>query len=344
MYEIKLLRVLNDLKYGIPVALKHNEKSLHLVAVDRISKDQYSEIKKNWLHAKLVISGPRSKFLTKNIICENSQISCQDLNWQEVQEIIYANSISSTKLEKINNISREAFKLLALAEIFPAFIIGTPKTIPDFTLSFNIDTLSENIGKINNNLYEICRADLQLKKAVGKIIAFRCHWQKDHYAVLIHPINQQTLPPLVRLHSSCFTGDLLASLKCDCYDQLQGAIEIMSANNGGVILYINQEGRGIGLTNKIRVYNMIANGYDTVDANENLGFDNDLRDFSIAANILKKININEIKLLSNNPNKGKVLQQHGIKIQDYVSHQFLHEEIEKYYQAKAQKMNHKIDI
>ena len=343
MYEVQLIRVLNDLKFGIPVALKHKKKSLHYVAVDRINEVQYLEIKKNWLHTKLVISGSRSQFLTKNIICENSEISCQDLHWQKVQELVYADSIEFHRLQKIENISSDVFKLLELAEIFPAFIIGTPKNFADYTLSFNIDTLNKNISKINNKLYEVCRSELQLKKAAGKIIAFRCQWQKDHYAILIHSINR-SFTPLVRLHSSCFTGDLLASLKCDCHDQLQGAIEIMSASNGGVILYLNQEGRGIGLTNKIRAYNMIANGYDTVEANENLGFNNDLRDFSIAANILKSLNINEIKLLSNNPNKGNILQKHGIKIQDYVSHQFLHEEIKKYYQAKAHKMNHKIDI
>jgi 3,4-dihydroxy 2-butanone 4-phosphate synthase/GTP cyclohydrolase II len=118
----------------------------------------------------------------------------------------------------------------------------------------------------------------------------------------------------------------------------------MSEENGGIIIYLNQEGRGIGLTNKVRVYHAQSMGFDTVEANENLGLQGDSRGFAIAAKILKSLDIHQINLLSNNPTKAQDLIKEGIEVKDVFSHQFLNDEVKKYYQTKAQKFKHKIDV
>ena len=118
---------------------------------------------------------------------------------------------------------------------------------------------------------------------------------------------------LVRLHSECFTGDLLASLRCDCGDQLRGAIAAIAEAGGGVLLYLAQEGRGIGLVNKLRAYRLQDAGFDTVDANEQLGFDADERVYLPAAEMLRQLGFGIVRLLTNNPDKVAALERYGIR-------------------------------
>lgn len=128
--------------------------------------------------------------------------------------------------------------------------------------------------------------------------------------------------PLVRLHSECFTGDLLGSLKCDCGPQLRGAIHRLGHDGGGVLLYLPQEGRGIGLAAKLRAYALQDQGYDTVDANLRLGFDTDERDFRPAAEALKMLGMTQVRLMTNNPDKARVLQEEGITVVKREAHEF----------------------
>ena len=120
--------------------------------------------------------------------------------------------------------------------------------------------------------------------------------------------------PLIRIHSECLTGDAFSSLKCDCGPQLNGALEQIAAYGGGLLIYLNQEGRGIGLANKIRAYSLQDQGFDTVDANHRLGFEDDERDFKIGAEILTNLGFSEIKLLTNNPRKVGMLEENGIVV------------------------------
>ena len=124
-----------------------------------------------------------------------------------------------------------------------------------------------------------------------------------------------TIEPLfVRVHSECFTGEVLGSLKCDCADQLSQALETIEARGHGVVLYLRQEGRGIGLGNKIRAYALQASGADTIEANHLLGFDTDLRDFAVAAEMLKDLGVARVELHTNNPDKVRALGEHGIDV------------------------------
>ncbi len=146
--------------------------------------------------------------------------------------------------------------------------------------------------------------------------------------------------PLVRMHSECFTGDIFGSSRCDCGEQLQGALERINLE-GGVILYLRQEGRGIGLPNKIRAYALQDQGYDTVEANHQLGFEADLRRYDIAAQMLKELGINQVRLLTNNPVKISELEKHGIEVVERVSLSFEpNDHNKKYLLTKKTKMNH----
>jgi GTP cyclohydrolase II len=156
----------------------------------------------------------------------------------------------------------------------------------------------------------------------ARLIAFRALDQGiEHMAILVgDPVAEQA--PLIRVHSECFTGDLLGSLRCDCGPQLQGAIARMAAEGAGAVLYLSQEGRGIGLINKLRAYTMQDNGLDTVDANHALGWQADERNFHIAAAMLKAMGMTRIRLLTNNPDKVTALAACGIEIVERVPHEF----------------------
>ena len=134
----------------------------------------------------------------------------------------------------------------------------------------------------------------------------------EHVALIVGQPNGEA--PLVRLHSECLTGDVLGSLKCDCGPQLDAALRLIAANGWGILLYLRQEGRGIGLINKLRAYQLQDQGFDTVDANIRLGFAVDARDFSVAAQMLRLLSISEVRLLTNNPEKVAGLEAEGIKV------------------------------
>jgi GTP cyclohydrolase II len=150
------------------------------------------------------------------------------------------------------------------------------------------------------------------------IVAFRAPDVAYEHVALVVGDPSTVDAPLVRLHSECLTGDVFGSLRCDCGPQLQTALANMARAGAGVLLYLRQEGRGIGLTNKLRAYRLQETGLDTLDANTHLGFEQDERSFRTAARMLRALGLQRIKLLTNNPEKVHTLSQHGVQVVERV--------------------------
>ena len=167
---------------------------------------------------------------------------------------------------------------------------------------------------------QVARAQLPLDGMPNtQIVAFRAEDDGlEHVALVVGAFGGR--PPLVRLHSECLTGDVFGSLKCDCGLQLKEALRIIGETGGGVLLYLRQEGRGIGLANKLRAYALQDRGLDTVDANRRLGFGDDERDYAHAAAMLRALGIDRVRLLTNNPNKVAGLEAAGIAVVERVAH------------------------
>ena len=167
---------------------------------------------------------------------------------------------------------------------------------------------------------------------------------KEHLALVHGDVsNQENV--LVRIHSECFTGDVLGSLRCDCGEQLQRAIQMVAAAGSGIIIYLRQEGRGIGLLDKLRAYNLQDEGYDTVDANIMLGHQADSRDYTIAALILQDLDVHSVRLLTNNPDKIEKLEALDIAVTERVAHPAgVNAENAGYLRTKVERMRHLLDL
>ena len=194
-------------------------------------------------------------------------------------------------------------------------------------------------------LRQVASARVPLPNAPdSRVIAFRTEGSAiEHLAIVVgHP--EKTAEPLVRIHAECFTGDLLGSLRCDCGPQLRGAIARMAEEGAGVLLYLAQEGRNIGLVNKLRAYTLQDRGLDTLDANRALGWGADERNFLIAATMLEALGVPRIRLLTNNPDKIAALAACGVEVVGREAHAFApNGENDHYLATKAERFGHLLD-
>ncbi|MBU6269248.1 MAG: GTP cyclohydrolase II [Sphingomonadales bacterium] len=214
-----------------------------------------------------------------------------------------------------------AMELARLAGILPAFLV-LPAPAPDAPA-----TSAADLAEFTNpaHLQIAARARLPVSATDdAEIVAFRARDDLREHVALILGRQTGDRAPLVRLHSECLTGDVLGSLKCDCGPQLDAALARMAAEAGaggwGVLLYLRQEGRGIGLVNKLRAYQLQDQGFDTVDANTRLGLPAEARDFPVAARMLELLGVRTIRLLTNNPEKVATLAAAGVTIGERVPH------------------------
>ena len=188
-------------------------------------------------------------------------------------------------------------------------------------------------------------ADLPTQFGDFKIAGYRSLNSREEYVVLYKGEMQRDIPTLVRIHSQCLTGDVFGSTKCDCGPQLHRTLELIEKEGRGAIVYQQQEGRGIGILNKIRAYALQDQGADTVEANEQLGLAVDLREYKQCAEVLFDLGLCKVRVLSNNPLKLRALEDAGLKIVERVSLQIdPPEEAEKYLRTKKEKLGHLLDF
>ncbi|HEX2848448.1 MAG TPA: bifunctional 3,4-dihydroxy-2-butanone-4-phosphate synthase/GTP cyclohydrolase II [Chitinophagaceae bacterium] len=212
----------------------------------------------------------------------------------------------------------------------------------DFRL-ISIKDLIEYRIKRDSLIEEIVRVDMPTKYGDFKLVAFKEKNSVNEHLALIKGEWAKDEPVLTRVHSSCFTGDILGSLRCDCGEQLHKAMEMVQKEGKGVILYMNQEGRGIGLLNKLKAYRLQEEGMDTVEANLHLGFQMDQRDYGVGAQILRSLGITKLRLMSNNPRKRVGLIGYGLEIVENIPIQIHpNPHNEKYLQTKRDKLGHEL--
>lgn len=249
-------------------------------------------------------------------------------------------SLPALDAQPASPIDSLALRLAKYASLLPALLRVEESTATASWLRLDAADAQRYIAAPHVEMVETAQATLPIEGAEeARIVSFRsAHSTAVHLALIV---GQPGGEPLARIHSSCVTGDILGSLRCDCGDQLKLALGRITGEGGGVLIYLHQEGRGIGITNKLRAYRLQEQGIDTYDANLLLGFEEDERDFSLAAAILKKLGIHAIRMLTNNPHKMAALEKAGIRVAERVplvtpggrhNHAYL--------EAKAQKSGH----
>lgn len=212
----------------------------------------------------------------------------------------------------------------------------------DFRI-ITIKDLIEYRMKSDSLVEEIVRVDMPTKFGDFKLVAFREKNSSNEHLALLKGEWEKDEPILTRVHSSCFTGDILGSLRCDCGEQLQKAMQMVEQEGKGVIIYMNQEGRGIGLLNKLKAYRLQEEGMDTVEANLHLGFQMDQRDYGLGAQILRHLGVTRLRLMTNNPRKRVGLVGYGLQIVENIPIEiFPNEHNKNYLETKRDKLGHEI--
>jgi GTP cyclohydrolase II len=215
----------------------------------------------------------------------------------------------------------------------------------DVLLTQEGDHECEGLGKDKICVRVVAMAELPTRFGEFHIVAFENNRDgKEHVAITKGDVIGASNVP-VRLHSECLTGDVMGSLRCDCRDQLESALKKIGKMERGMVLYLRQEGRGIGLINKIRAYSLQDEGLDTVEANLALGFRDDERDYAVAAHMLMSLKIQSVQLMTNNPKKIDQLTRYGIQVNGRIPHIMEPNEYNRFYlETKAAKSGHLIDV
>lgn len=329
----RLARARADLRMGAPIILTKSGESALVVAAETISANRLQQMRT--LEAPLILAITTRRAETLKARAYDSFAARVKVPEEASLSWIHAiadpeNDLRtpmkgplSTERDGATCIARSAIALCKAARILPAAVLVPIKNGAAFARTNDLTVVPlENAESHIHALSPLSqvasgRVPLEVSEA-GRLHVFRPQdGGEEHYAVEIGQPDRSK-PVLSRLHSACFTGDLIGSLKCDCGPQLRAALNIMGEQGSGVLLYLNQEGRGIGLANKMRAYSLQDQGFDTVEANHRLGFEDDERDFRIGAEILKQMGFHSVNLLTNNPAKVEMMEATGIRVIERV--------------------------
>lgn len=268
--------------------------------------------------ARLLLSGPRLRYLGLDRT-EPGRIATSSLDLERITALAIAvNARADAPVEPLDSLESAGLDLCRLALVLPAamsFPIARRDSWPIGLLSVGVDQIRSYRATKRRVLRVVGRAPVPLEGAPkSEFVVFRGgEGLRDQVAVIVGKPDFSK-PVTVRLHSACLTGDLFGSLKCDCGDQLRHTARYLAEHGGGVLLYLDQEGRGNGLGNKIRAYCLQAQGFDTYDADQVLGFDHDQRGFAFAAEMLRLLGVARVRLMTNNPIKIAALEDAGLEV------------------------------
>ena len=325
----QISRARADLRMGVPVVLDMGETAL-LIPAETLSKKRLQHLRQMAEEMLLVLSTKRAG--TLKLAAYDGDVARifvpQDATIEWLKAMADPSCDLKTPLKGPFRskrygdacLERFALNLVKSAHLLPTALITYVPHPNTTTLNgltrLNVKASSPHLSEVAI-LSDIISAKLPISAAPkGKLHVFRPdNGAEEHYAMEVGK-PERNKPVLVRLHSACFTGDVLGSLKCDCGAQLRAALQHMGQTGSGVLLYLNQEGRGIGMANKMRAYSLQDEGFDTVEANHRLGFEDDERDFRIGASILKEMGIHNIRLMTNNPTKILMMEKNGIKVRE----------------------------
>jgi len=351
----RLARARTDLQMGVPVLLRDGAQAALIMAAETLSQQRLEDLCALPGRAVLTISARRAETLKARAYDGDVArvLLPADARAVWVRSVADpAQDLASpmkgplaTERDGPADLHRLAVDLVKSARLLPAALVllGAPQTfdqIKDLTALLAKPSAKLLGDMASLSLVAAARVPLSVSNA-GRVHVFRPEdGGEEHYAVEIGSPDREA-PVLARLHSACFTGDVLGSLKCDCGPQLQAALAKMGEEGAGVLLYLNQEGRGIGLANKMRAYALQDQGFDTVEANHRLGFEDDERDFRIGAELLKTMGFSEVRLMTNNPAKIAMMESQGLRVAERVPLKVGEGALNRAYLAtKAQKSGH----
>lgn len=336
---LKVDRAIADLRRGAVINITHEDETWLIASPEAASPSIFEEIASITSHRPaLAITAERADALrlTQGEASPLTLLLPATAPWEEIQALAFSclndaptpPVLTGVEITESNYPTAAALQLAKFARLLPAVLIApavaeaaslTPalhSTTPLATIAaVTTDDVMSYPKRLARSLKPISEAQVPLAGiGMSRFVLFRAvDGSTEHLAVIVGapPVDR---PVLVRVHSACLTGDIFNSLKCDCGDQLRGTVKTMAQSEGGVLLYLTQEGRGIGLANKLRAYQLQALGYDTVDANQMLGFEHDERRYEAAAEMLRQLHIRQVCLMTNNPKKLQALDMEGIEI------------------------------
>jgi len=327
----KLARARGDLRLGLPVVLVGEGHAMLAVAVEALDAARLQEMAALG-PLDLALTARRAETLKARAydgdLARIAMPADADLRWclavadpADDLRVPMKGPLHSRR-EGDARLHRLALALAKSAQLLPAVVMAPVADGFAFAAKHGLTQLfADDLHDMDRlaPLSSVISARLPMAaSAAGRVHIFRPDdGAAEHYAIEIGRPDRDA-PVLARLHSACFTGDVLGSLKCDCGPQLRAALAQMGEEGAGVLLYLNQEGRGIGLANKMRAYSLQDQGFDTVEANHRLGFEDDERDFRIGAEILKRMGFSKVRLLTNNPKKLNMLAACGLEVVERV--------------------------
>ncbi|WP_447727780.1 GTP cyclohydrolase II [Sphingomonas koreensis] len=347
----KVARAIDALRRGWPIAIRGEAGTVSLLAIETGDAARLAEFDPDST-APVLISAGRAATLKlanqRDAAVPDAPVLVQRAPWLDFYGAV---ALADPQLDLATPLkgpfraipvpaadaAAAALRLARIAGLVPAFFLREGEA-EDAITPTDIDTHEDPA-----RLRIVTRARLPVAGAEDtEIVAFRTPESPDEHVALL--IGQPAgAPPLVRLHSECLTGDVLGSLKCDCGPQLHAAIHAIADSGWGVLLYLRQEGRGIGLINKLRAYALQDQGFDTVDANTRLGFAVDARDFGVAGRMLKLLGQDRVRLLTNNPEKVAGLEAAGIAVAERVPHKLPpNPHNERYLATKRDRTGHQL--